>query len=140
MAARLMCKAHGRLLLDQQTYQNLSKSVKDMLIPGEELIVKGSDIPLKPYVFPPECLLTISDGSYDRTESQNILKKSLKAKLTVLVDQIADANSNSENDIKTVICTLLTGGPGTGKSTAMDFFRQSIYKRKLPVIYMKHCR
>jgi len=136
MAARLMCKAHGRLLLDQQTYQNLSKSVKDMLIPGEELIVKGSDVPLKPYVFPPESLLTISDGSYDRTESQNILKKSLKAKLTVLVDQIADANSNSESDIKTVICTLLTGGPGTGKSTAMDFFRQSIYKRKLPVIYV----
>jgi len=136
MAARLMCKAHGRLLLDQQTYQNLSKSVKDMLVPGEELIVKGSDVPLKPYVFPSDCVLTISDGTYDHTESQNILKKSLKAKLTVLVDQIADANSSSESDIKTVICTLLTGGPGTGKSTAMDFFRQSIYKRKLPVIYV----
>jgi hypothetical protein len=116
MAARLMYKAHGRLLLDQQTYQNLSKSVKYMLIPGEELIVKGSDVPLKPYVFISSDPNTtqLKHPSADWIESPLAIRYSLKPRLRRQLVHWMDGTTNAKSQRifsvdKKSSCLLLTG-------------------------------
>lgn len=51
MAARLMSKAHGRILIDESTYSSLPISIREKLSEGEPLMLKGRSTPLTPYTF-----------------------------------------------------------------------------------------
>jgi len=51
LAARLMCKAKGRLLMDGLTRSELPQSMASILKKGEALMLKGRTEPLTPYVY-----------------------------------------------------------------------------------------
>jgi hypothetical protein len=51
MAARLMSKAHGRILVDEKTHGSLPGVIRDVMMEGEPLMLKGRDTPLIPFTF-----------------------------------------------------------------------------------------
>lgn len=56
MAARLMGKARGRILVDQETSRTLPELLRQHLQPLESLLLKGSAEPVVSYCFPAEIL------------------------------------------------------------------------------------
>lgn len=56
MAARLMGKAKGRILIDQETCRALPDQLRQHLQLVEPLQLKGANEPVVPYSFPPEAL------------------------------------------------------------------------------------
>lgn len=51
LAARLMCKANGRVLTDDPTFSELPQAMSAILKKGEALVLKGRSEPLTPYVY-----------------------------------------------------------------------------------------
>jgi hypothetical protein len=88
-----------------------------MLIPGEELIVKGSDVPLKPYVFissDDPNTTQLKHPSADWIESPLAMRYSLKPRLRRQLVHWMDGTTNAKSQRiysvdKKSSCLLLTG-------------------------------
>ena len=138
MAARLMAKAKGRVLIDKNTYTNLNQATRDMLTATEPMHLKGSESEVTPYAFthdqaPPMAAVDEQPGY------NTILRSTVMDILSVRIDRIANSKPTSNNVLepKKVQFTIILGLPGTGKSTAAEFFRHGLRKRTIPCVYIQ---
>lgn len=51
LAYRLMSLANGRVLVDKETFNSVSRREKQYLVPAEEIQIKGAIRPIKPYTY-----------------------------------------------------------------------------------------
>jgi class 3 adenylate cyclase len=138
MAARLMGKAHGRVLLDVKTYHNLNEKTRKLLTTAEEMKLKGSDIPVTPYQYSADHVPTI-EGAEDHHDHA-ILRRPVKTLLGIQIDKISNSKTAAGTDAsrkRHSFFTLVIGPPGTGKSTAVEYFRHSARKRNIPCFFIK---
>lgn len=94
LAARLMGKSKGSVLVDQTTYDHLELKVKDLLIRQEQIVVKGIEAPITTYLYDTG-KSAIQAHEVVEVPVRNICKEALephiselvkgKAKLTTLV-------------------------------------------------------
>eukprot|EP00595_Chromulina_sp_UTEXLB2642_P002031 CAMPEP_0196762888 /NCGR_PEP_ID=MMETSP1095-20130614/3036_1 /TAXON_ID=96789 ORGANISM="Chromulina nebulosa, Strain UTEXLB2642" /NCGR_SAMPLE_ID=MMETSP1095 /ASSEMBLY_ACC=CAM_ASM_000446 /LENGTH=926 /DNA_ID=CAMNT_0042114981 /DNA_START=2722 /DNA_END=5503 /DNA_ORIENTATION=+ len=160
MAARLMGKAKGRVLLSDILKENLPVEMQMHLIRGEEMKVKGVDHMIKPYVYNGQ---EISQSVVnDEHEGQTtVLRRHVRILLSTQLDKISNTasapadqarltavmsmksirspESNSRMNVNIsvtnhAIFTVIVGLPGTGKSTAAQYFEQEARKRNIECI------
>eukprot|EP01038_Epipyxis_sp_PR26KG_P014054 gene14054-18852_t len=137
IAARLMCKANGGILLDEKTYQNLNEIAKKYLAPGESLLLKGIAAPVTPYKFNNwDDSLNFFNSTVNEEQRVNIgasLRPKVKRMLTSNINAIACKMSAKDilHDLSDVNVTAILGLPGTGKSAAAKYFKY--YSNKLHI-------
>ena len=137
LAARLMSKAHGRVLIDKATYTNLNQATRALLIAAEEMKLKGMENPITPYQYNSDVIPRVA--ALDESPGfSTILRKQVKAILSAQMDKITNSDSvASPTDLKNVYFTIILGMPGTGKSTAAEYFRHGLRKRNIPCILIQ---
>jgi hypothetical protein len=160
LAARLMGKAKGRVLIDATTYSNLNQSTKGLLTPAEEMRLKGMENPVVPFQYTSDEIPKVA--ALDENPGHNtILRKQVKAILCTQMDRITNNNNSAINiamttlhhqqplalmarctsgyyeTAKEVFFTIILGMPGTGKSTAAEYFRHGLRKRNIPCVVLQ---
>lgn len=142
LAARLMSKAHGRVLIDKSTYTNLNQSTRALLIAAEEMKLKGMEQPITPYQYNSDVIPRVA--ALDESPGfSTILRKQVKAILSGQMDKITNSDSMvttsspAAGDLRNVYFTIILGMPGTGKSTAAEYFRHGLRKRNIPCILIQ---
>lgn len=134
LAARLMSKAKGRVLLDHPTFSNLNEQTKQLLVPAEEMKLKGMEHPVTPFHYNSEEIPRLN--AVDESVSHGpLLRKATKQLLSKQVDKIV--NASNIPGARKVHFTLIIGLPGTGKSTAAEFFRHNMHKQNVPCILIQ---
>jgi class 3 adenylate cyclase len=87
IAARLMAKAKGKVLVDPDVYLALDSIEKRMLIPYQELQLKGMKAPVTPYMFHEDADLSeFRDQDADH-HSNTIIRQEVMKKLLNVLDQ-----------------------------------------------------
>jgi class 3 adenylate cyclase len=141
LAARLMSKAHGRVLIDKNTYTNLNQATRALLIAAEEMKLKGMENPVVPYQYNSDVIPRVA--ALDESPGfSTILRKQVKAILSAQMDKITNGSDSmttaaAATDLKNVYFTIILGMPGTGKSTAAEYFRHGLRKRNIPCILIQ---
>lgn len=138
LAARLMGKAKGRVLIDESTYTNLNHVTKQLLRPAEEMKLKGMDKPITPYEYASDTIPRVA-ALDENPGYSTILRKQVKAILSTQMDKITNSNplAMHSNEPKNVYFTIILGMPGTGKSTAAEYFRHGLRKRNIPCLLIQ---
>ena len=152
LAARLMGKAQGRILVDHQTFSRLRKAVADLLEVGDMIIVKGHESPLQPYCYTsieknPLAMSSSNDARSSMGDMKHIAINSeiasrLDDELNVLLfASCGDANNKTcHHDGGSepggvgnyhVRYILVEGAAGMGKSTVADYFQYRALDRGL---------
>lgn len=136
MAARLMGKAKGRVLIDNNTYQNLNGATRNKLHAAEEMKLKGNDTPVKPYEYTDLGEIPRITQDDEQAKYATILRRQVKAILMDQLDRLANSKQYSDDDQKTSFSIIL-GLPGTGKSTAAEYFRRGARRRNLQCVFIQ---
>lgn len=96
MAARLMSKAKGRLLVDAFTKQSLPLEGQMQLQLAETMKVKGSELPISPYSFQGGDLTWF--GALDENQgSATVLRRNVRVILSSQLDKISNSTSFAVN-------------------------------------------
>jgi len=92
MAARLMCKAHGRLLVDAFTKQTLPQEAQSCLQLAETMKVKGAEAPISPYSYqgPDQNWYNNSD---EGPSSTTVLRRQVRVILSKQLAKVANSTS-----------------------------------------------
>ncbi len=86
LAARLMGKAKGKILVDYKTYQNLDSGTKDLMkLLDYELKLKGMAKPVVPYVYASEDKLPSMSAEVDEEESNETASKRISKGFNISV-------------------------------------------------------
>lgn len=142
MAARLMAKAHGRIIVDNNTYFNLSQQSRDLLKSAEPMKLKGAELPVTPYQYASNVLpeISITDelpgkGTLLRRKTREFLVKQLD-RLSASIRRLGskDMEEDEKVNVETTSFIIITGKPGTGKSLAAKYVKHGAMKRNLPCI------
>jgi class 3 adenylate cyclase len=105
IAARLMSKAKGRVLIDPDIYSFISYDERKNLVKGEPLMLKGMTETITPYLFTPQADLQ-SLQFYDEEKVQSIIRKDVVQKLLYVLDSVT---------------LVLTGAGGDDEDGAVPF-------------------
>lgn len=140
MAARLMGKAKGRVLIDQATYKNLNLETQALLTQAEEMHLKGMAGPTFPFQYASQKLPTITDMDVEANQ-HSVLRPKMQAALTKLLDGFLNISAGTDTqellDKKLrVKFIFLFGLPGTGKSLAAQFYRSNARLRSINCIHL----
>jgi hypothetical protein len=145
-----MAKAHQRILVDHNTFNNLSQEIKVLLVPAEEMKLKGLEAPIIPYFYNSGKIPPVS--AVDEVLGYNaVLRSKIKTALGEQLDKVFSkkknrlSNSNSpiesENTTMSDKCkvffTVIIGLPGTGKSTAAHYFKHIAKKRGISCSFLQ---
>eukprot|EP01031_Cornospumella_fuschlensis_P031532 gene31532-38112_t len=135
-AARLMGKAKGRILLDKTTVNNLPSSTQQQLTLVETMSLKGMEQPVTPFSYESKEIPRIAAVDENQGYS-TILRKQVKAILSAQMDKVANDDTISASAEKRAHFTVILGMPGTGKSTAADYFRAGMRKRNVTCVLIQ---
>lgn len=94
LAARLMGKAKGRILIDTPTHNNLSAATQSMLSSAEEMQLKGMEKPVIPFQYTSDVIPQITAVDENQGYS-TILRRQVKAVLGQQMDRISNADTVS---------------------------------------------
>jgi class 3 adenylate cyclase len=87
IAARLMAKAKGKVLVDPDVYMALDGTEKKCLLPYQELQLKGMKLPMTPYMFTEDADLSdFRDQDADH-HTNTIVRQDVMKKLLAVLDQ-----------------------------------------------------
>lgn len=144
IAARLMSKAKGKILVDKTTYHNANQATKVLLTAYEPLQLKGLSEPMMPYIYNSEDIPPLSEP--DNLDSNYLLQKRATEMLDSHLDHISNAEiedimqeidgPEKEVDLPKSIIFVL-GPAGSGKSMAMKYFRQGAQKRSMKSVVIQ---
>lgn len=133
LAARLMNKAHGKILVDTFTYTHLSPAARELVVESTPLELKGMSAPYVPYEVLEGKVPKVT--TYDESIVHN---KALRRKVTNTLAKILDDFLNhlafGGKDMGKVWSVIVTGQPGTGKSLAADYVRHASHKRGIQCV------
>jgi class 3 adenylate cyclase len=154
LAARLMGKAQGRILVDDNTFLRLPTAVSQYLQLAESLQLKGRVEVLQPYFYHSQSLPILP--SYDDVDDRTItIDKSIAQTLVAELERLSDYQIQTVGIITLGICQtvestdsesksqpepriiLVEGLPGSGKSTVADFFQKGSHRRNFRCIFLK---
>ena len=102
IAARLMGKARGRILVDHRTHGNLNAEAQAMLQSAEAMQLKGIDGPMTPFCFASESippLASIDEGLVGSGKSK-LLKRNVMALLDNQLDKISNNFAHTMHRIR----------------------------------------
>jgi class 3 adenylate cyclase len=155
MAARLMAKANGKVLMDMQLRDNLPSNIQHQLGRAEVMKLKGARGPVQPYVYA-GFEIPVTDVLEDHEGQTTVLRRQVRLMLSSQLDKISNvskaadqakqsgkqsihksvrlANNHAAPITHSVIVTVIIGLPGTGKSTAAQYFEQESRKRNIDCI------
>lgn len=132
MAARLMSKAHGRILVDESTTDNLDDATKQLLEKAEEMHLKGAVGPLTPFQYISDDLpsLAVLDAEASRNQ---LLKRNVMALIAKRLDVIGNEAATKDTTHFTqtsysAYFTVLLAPLGNGNFAA-EYFRHCARKR-----------
>lgn len=134
IAARLMSKANGRILTDSTTYHNSNLPTRELLIPAEELKLKGMSEPMRPYTYASSELPPLTEP--DRLDSNYLLQKRITNMIDFHLDEIANAELGLNDDFPKAAIFIL-GPAGSGKSMASAYCRLGAQKRGMQTILLQ---
>lgn len=155
LAARLMGKASGRILVDDNTFSRLPAKVSQHLEIAELLTLKGREDVLQPYFYHSTEYPILP--SYDDIDDFTItIDKFIAQKIISEFEKLSDyqshtagiitpvigqtgglAESNQSSALPEVRLILVEGFPGSGKSTVAEFFQKGSYRRNFRCIFLK---
>jgi len=139
MAARLMGKAKSRILIDVNTHKILNQDAQKLLIPAEEMVLKGMGGPCIPYQYNATTLPSIADIDVESAQN-SVLRPAMQAALIRLLDtfmNVGTADTNQILDKKLRVCfAFLFGMPGTGKNLAVQYYRSTARLRGVNCIHL----
>lgn len=143
MAARFMCKANGRVLVDSATKKSLPLFLQNVLKPAETMNLKGALAAIIPYEFGGEDVantinLAIGDDSSEEMASD--LRKNVRTVLNKQLDRIYNSSLRKTSkllgnitieQVNHPIYSIIIGKTRTGVSKAKDFFAESSRRRSV---------
>lgn len=152
MAARLMCKAEGGVLVDRLTYQSFNQDMKRLLTEQYPMTLKGSAEPVTPYkytsssipptravddiggktVFLKRKVMTLISEMLDRQSTKSLNNSS--GNLTAAREFTRESTPTVKGKIEVLV---VTGATGTGKTVASQYFRHASQKLGVQVIELK---
>jgi class 3 adenylate cyclase len=140
MAARLMGKAQGRILIDGATYRNLNVESQTLLKQAEEMHLKGMAGPMTPYQYASTALPRITDIDVESNQ-RSVLRPKMQSALSKLLDTFLNISTDSETLVLlgkklTVTFIFLFGLPGTGKALAAQFYRNAARLRSINCLHL----
>jgi len=92
MAARLMCKAKGRILVDEATMSSLPIEAQAQLSQAEEMLLKGAALPVRPYMYTGDSILSMNILKQEK-QSTGILRSHVKHVLETKLDNMLSLSS-----------------------------------------------
>lgn len=163
MSARLMCKAHGGIFIDEATYDRLPFGTVNSLQELEPMMVKGKSTPLKVYSYISTNLLRLKEVDLHDYEVRAGCKQVLLQHLEWLnTNSLFNRTSGSkpspagtpmkqpsfmrravsfvQPQQRAVKFIIMEGKVGAGKSTTMKWFRSLAKSKDIRVasIYLQH--
>lgn len=150
MAARLMCKADGGVLVDRLTYQSFNQEIKALFTEQFPVHLKGSPEPVTPFKYTSSLIPPMR--AVDDIGGKNVF---LKRKVMTLISEMLDRQGMSHNSSGNLTAVreftrelsvssrgnvevlVVTGATGTGKTVAAHYFRHASLKQGVPVINLK---
>lgn len=161
LAARFMSKALGRILLDDDTFDNLNEENRNLLGKGETLQLKGMK-DRQPYIFTAvDAMPTLSNADDSHLKSK-LLRKKIMQFLEKQLDKITNSlppklspkdlrqaflmknrskragmTGNDVNQLSNVHFSILCGPAGSGKGTAAEYFRLAARTRGIQTIQIR---
>ena len=142
LAARLMCKSKGRIYTDEATFLNLTDDVKLKMKSLPEILVKGKDKPIQPFLY------DVDDGTFSIEEShqatsaetpiRTACKDAFDAMLSFLTAReqskfLTGALSSSLRSAS-VRFLLIEGAAGAGQSEAVAWLKRKADVSSLRVV------
>jgi hypothetical protein len=165
MSARLMCKAHGGILVDDATYRRLPADVVPMLTSLEPMKVKGRDDPLQVYSYVASESLEVQEKVVEDHEISAVHRECMMRFLAAFSENAAKtvepktktrrrgianvkdwvtAQSPAANalpaDLNTVQVLLVKGKEGSGRTTVVKWLRRRVEDLAVPVFGVKLTR
>jgi class 3 adenylate cyclase len=160
VAARLMCKAKGRVLIDPDSYRNLDPMTKAQCTAAESLVLKGIAYPVIPHYFNLDLEPSMSNVKKPAiTGALYTLKASIKKIIEKDILQFSRAPPTKDSFEKNFdkpksklqhkpaarsrkerqLLIVVAGPSGSGKGMVAGHFKDGLEKKKLVVISLK-CR
>ena len=143
LSARLMCKAHGRVLIDDVTFSELPPKMCEIMNFGEALMLKGRTEPLRPYIYTGANLPQLVEADEEPEHTQflvvneiaTLFNKEMSALVTVQ-NKVFGISSEGDDTVKEsealqycsalypyIRIILLAGPAGSGKGNAVGLFK-----------------
>ena len=148
LAARLMGKSKGSVLVDQTTYDHLELNAKDLLTQQEQIVVKGIETPITTYLYNIE-KSAIQAHEVVEVPLRYICKEALephitelvkgKTKLTTLVTATRRMSLKPQNKLKHTEDTkvnihIIEGHAGMGTEDVRSWLRKKADQHNLGMI------
>ena len=134
LAARLMSKADGEILLDEKTYSRLPEVIHKKLAKRPPMIVKGKDKPIVTYLF--DSTHTVqADGRLASTLVDDVIDEELPIR-QICRDAFAGPllYLTSDAPLKNVQFLVLEGRLGTGREEAALWLKRHCNSKHLRII------
>lgn len=154
LAARLMGKGKGRILVDENTFQRLPTAVSQYLQMTEPLQLKGRDDVIQAYFYSSHILPNLP--SYDDVDDHStMIDKTVAQTLISELAKLSDYQAQTSGIITSGICQiegssdsneikrpearliLVEGFPGSGKTTVSNFFQKGSHRRNFRCIFLR---
>jgi class 3 adenylate cyclase len=155
LAARLMGKGAGRILVDENTFQRLPSAVSQYLQMTEPLKLKGREDLIQPYFYASDILPNLP--SYDEVDDHSaMIDRSVAQILISEMAKLSDYQSQTVGIMTPGICQiegstdsneaksppevrliLVEGFPGSGKTTVAKFFQNGSHRRNFRCLFLK---
>eukprot|EP00602_Paraphysomonas_sp_CaronLab_P006171 CAMPEP_0185021234 /NCGR_PEP_ID=MMETSP1103-20130426/3914_1 /TAXON_ID=36769 /ORGANISM="Paraphysomonas bandaiensis, Strain Caron Lab Isolate" /LENGTH=1311 /DNA_ID=CAMNT_0027552633 /DNA_START=35 /DNA_END=3970 /DNA_ORIENTATION=- len=132
LAARLMGKAKGRVLVDDITYTRLPSGVSNSLLPAEAMLLKGRDELMYPYYYASETLPLMP--SYDDIDDHSIaINKDIASAVIKELDRLSDYQNMTVGALTPGLCqstARMDSGSSSGKSNDSQTHSQDEMRSK----------
>jgi len=144
MAARLMCKAKGRIIVDTVTHSMLPQKLAASLNLAEAMMLKGKTEPIRPYYYAEDFLASMPNFESEKKYSV-VLDPTITIEMTREVDVLAEYQRSieskevvlKEGTMPDVRIVHIEGAPGSGKTECANRFVELSKQRELRAIRVR---
>jgi class 3 adenylate cyclase len=144
MAARLMCKAKGRIIVDTETHSMLPRELAASLNLAESMMLKGKTEPIRPYYYAEDFLASMPNFDNEKKYSI-VLDPTITIEITREIDLLTEYQKSieskevvlKEGTMPDVRILHIEGAPGSGKTECANRFVELSKARELRAIRVR---